>query len=103
MIDRDKLQKLIDEFNQELCWAGCGVKCETREERRRLEAKVKDKYAQAIAEMFDERITGLESLLKDVWAVYGEKAESSFHPAWEVDGELAERMKELGIEGNYER
>lgn len=55
------------------------------------EARFDDEMAQL------ERIAELESLVRDVWAAYSEKAESSFHPAWEVDDELAERMTALGL------
>lgn len=45
----ETVRKLLDKFSTELCNAGCGVECETREERRRLIDATKDKYAQAIA------------------------------------------------------
>jgi len=44
----EAIRKLLDKFSTELCNAGCVVKCETREERKRLIDAVKDKYAQAI-------------------------------------------------------
>ncbi len=55
------------------------------------------KGEQAVATTL-ERIAELEGLVQDVWAAYSAKAESSFHPAWEVDGELARRMAVFGFE-----
>ena len=49
MTATDELRKLLDDFADALCTAGCGVKCDTREERVRLIDGVKDRYAQAIA------------------------------------------------------
>ena len=49
MTATDELRKLLDGFAEDLCTAGCGVKCDTREERVRLIDGVKDRYAQAIA------------------------------------------------------
>ena len=44
----DELLRLLDEFERDLCHAGCGAKCGTHEERRALIDGVKDRYAQAI-------------------------------------------------------
>ena len=43
------------------------------------------------------RIADLERLVRDIWAAYSERADASFHPAWEVDCTLSERMTALGI------
>jgi len=45
----EAIRKLLDKLSAELCYAGCGIECKTREERRRLIDTTKDKYAQAIA------------------------------------------------------
>lgn len=45
----------------------------------------------------EQRISDLEPLLRDVWAAYSEMADASFHPAWEVDSRLDERMAALGL------
>lgn len=61
--------------------------------------KMADELEQAIAATLgSEREKALEELVQDVWAAYSAKAESSFHPAWEVDSELARRMDALGFE-----
>lgn len=50
------------------------------------------------ATLGSEREKALEELAQDVWTEYSAKAESSFHPAWEVDSELARRMASFGFE-----
>lgn len=66
---------------------------------------IHDAYAEQVIAARDHdlaeacrRIRELESLVRDIWAAYQGKADESFHPAWEVDSALAERMTALGIE-----
>ena len=49
MTNTDELRKLLDEFEKDLCHAGCGTKASNYGERRAMINAVKDKYAQAIA------------------------------------------------------
>lgn len=44
-----ELRRMLDEFERDLCHAGCGVKCETYTERKELLDGVKDRYVQAIS------------------------------------------------------
>lgn len=85
MIDNQTIELLLREFVADAC-----------------ECKVRDcvisKYVKRIAAMMsNEWEEALEKLVQDVWAAYSAKAESSFHPAWEVDGELARRMAAFGF------
>lgn len=50
MTATEELRRMLDEFERDLCHAGCGVKCETYAERKGLLDGVKDRYAQAIAD-----------------------------------------------------
>ena len=44
-----------------------------------------------------ERIAELESLVRDIWIAYSKKSDESFHPAWDVDESLEQRMTALGL------
>ena len=46
----------------------------------------------------EKRIRELESLVRDIWAAYSKKSDESFHPAWDVDESLEQRIRELGAE-----
>ncbi len=61
-----------------------------------LEQKVNQ--LNAIVSQQADRISEQESLVRDMWTAYSTKADESFHPAWEVDVALLDRMRELGIE-----
>lgn len=95
-----ELQATLDEFEHE-CFM---LRVEASETRARDDVVrksykcIRDGFAERIAATLgSEKERALEKLVQDVWAAYSTKAESSFHPAWEVDSELARRMAEFGF------